>query len=141
MKNIINFLLIPMLVSVISGCSLLDWAVTGDAASTYAAISSGVGVEGNPVLTKLAGNGAAPVAAASAVLTYGVAHGFKRYAPEDCQPMVRAITASKLGATANNVAILAGASGNVPILLGLAAGYAVYRMEANQKSAAEFCSA
>jgi hypothetical protein len=137
--KVANGLLGFLFVFSLSGCSLLDWAVIGDSVTTYGAIESGIGVEGNPVFNAVTDGKALSTAAAAAVASYGVVHGVKHFAPSACEPVVRGVTGAKLGAVANNLAVIAGATGNAPLLAGVGVAVFAYQHEANQQQAKRFC--
>lgn len=125
----------------IGGCTVLDTAIVGDSLSTYAALSSSPNiVEANPVLKALSGNDAVSIAVVSAALSYGAAYGVRYYAPRQCKPFYHALSAIKLGAVANNLAVLAGATANVPLVAALAAGAVGYQLDATSRGADKFCS-
>ena len=92
-------------------CTSFDSAVIADGVSTYTAISHGA-TEFNPLLPASA-IGAGFVSTAA---SYVVGNSYPQLKPRICR--------TKLGAAANNVAVLAGASGVTPILMGVAV-YAV----------------
>jgi hypothetical protein len=45
----------------------------------------------------------------------------------------------KLGAVVNNLAVIAGATGNAPLLAGVGVSVFAYQHEANQQQAKQFC--
>ncbi|HRJ52229.1 MAG TPA: hypothetical protein PLE99_05655 [Candidatus Thiothrix moscowensis] len=138
----IKKLFFSVVVSVaIGGCTVLDTAIGGDSLSTYIGISSNPNiVEANPVLKALSGNDAVSVAVVSAALSYGAVYGVRYYAPGQCKPFYHALSAIKLGAAVNNLAVLAGATANVPLVAALAVGTLGYQLDVTRRGADKFCS-
>lgn len=118
----------------LGGCGL-SGGILADSATTYHAISSGVGVEANPVLPQ----GAVGAAVVSAGLKLAVTHGVKHFAPEACVPAYRGTTAVGWGAAANNLAVIAGSSGVLPVAVGLGVGAVLWQQPALEQQAVKFC--
>lgn len=93
----------------LGGCTHFDRSVAADSATTAYALTYVEGAaEGNPLLPDpAAGAGLASLAA-----TYAVAYKYPALRPAICRV--------KYGAAANNLAVIAGASGVVPAAVGVA---------------------
>lgn len=83
--------------------------------------------------------GAAGAALVSAGLKLAVTHGVKHFAPEACVPTYRGTTALGWGAAANNLAVIAGGSGALPVAVGIGVGAVLWQQPAIEQHALSFC--
>lgn len=107
-------------------------AALADSATTYHSIDKGIGYEANRTLP----SGAKGAAIGSYGLTMAIAYSAKAMGSHKlCSSVVGAMTAAKLGATANNLAVIHDID-NGP-LIGIGTGVFTFKRAGN--GAREFC--
>lgn len=124
MNGLLLALLYIAVLVLTSGCAHYQQAIFADSATTLVALKQGGAKELNPLF-----NDASPEVAAigGAVISELVVEFAKEGLPVDqCESYLRAFSSFKYGAAANNLAVIAGASGAVPLLLGIGVGVGFY---------------
>lgn len=124
MKGLLLALLYIAALILTSSCAHYQQAIFADSATTLVALKQGGAKELNPLFSD-----ASPEVAAvgGAVLSELVVEFAKEGLPVDqCESYLRAFTSLKYGISANNLAVIAGASGAAPLLLGIGVGVGLY---------------
>ena len=127
--KILNVILLTSAL-LLSGCSSVNTSSIADSATTYIAL----GVEGakelNPILSNL---DKAPTAIGAFILTKGVEYSYRTHLPRDtCIKYMHILSSFKWGASGNNLSIVLGADGKLPLIIGLISGLAAYNQPVNQ---------
>ena len=127
MKGLLLALAYIAVLALVSGCSHYQQAIVADSATTLIGLQSADVVELNPLFSN-----ASPEAAAlgGAIVSGVVIAVAKRSMPvAECESFLHLFTSIKYGAAANNLAVIAGASGAIPAVIWIGTALAVHRFD------------
>ena len=126
MKGLLLALLFTV-VQALVGCAHYQNAIVADSVTTWVGLQHENIVEANPLFKDASPDAVAVGSAVISVLATEVAK--RTMTTNECESFLHLFTSIKYGAAANNLAVIAGASGVVPVAIGLGAAMAIYKMD------------
>lgn len=117
-------------IAFLQGCSNINASGVADSATTYVGLGMKGVVEANPMFSSF---DKAPIAIGGFVLTKGIEYSYKTFLPkESCISNMHRFSSLKWGAAGNNLAIILGADGKLPLAIGVMSGLIAYNQPVNQ---------